>query len=263
MGILFIINAKTLVNNIRLYYAKYFGRELIFLQITLILSALSYLLRATYLLTGFVLYEEGIVYIEKLIKIIPERELMLMAMLTVVSLTELLPLASLLLTNAFILKQRSMIKNTIGEDNHNLLEEPMSDDSDLDGHRPVTSARVKSIRSLLIDEFIYKDEKNSQYNYHMKDKQAGREIFWTYHFFEYIDDYIDSNAKSETIQDKGHTDEDINDATQNFELMANSRKQQRVSSRRRKEMMKQLDKDEEERCNHMYSSVSSKLDIEN
>lgn len=46
LGILFIINAKTLVTNIRTHYQKYFGADLAFMQVTLVLSSVSYLFRA-------------------------------------------------------------------------------------------------------------------------------------------------------------------------------------------------------------------------
>lgn len=248
MGILFIINAKTLVNNIRTHYEKYFKADLIFLQVTLILSALSYLLRATYLLGAFIFFDNGISDIELYIRLQGNGFITLLSTLIIVSLTELLPIASLILTHAFILKQKSMKMKTIGQAGNNLLESVSEVESDVEMHRDSAFERIRSIRSLIINEFIDKDEANSQYQYQMKDKKAGREIFWTYHFFEYIDDYIDSNSRVEsTTMDREQDSDDPNNGTINFELIANIRKQQRESSRRRKEMVKQLDREEEER----------------
>lgn len=214
MGILFIINAKTLVNNIRTHYEKYFKADLIFLQVTLILSALSYLLRATYLLGAFIFFENGINDIELYIRLQGNGFVTLLSTLAIVSLTELLPIASLILTHAFILKQKSMKMKTIGQARNNLLESVSEIESDPEQHRDSAYERIRSIRSLIINEFIDKDEANSRYQYKMKDKNAGREIFWTYHFFEYIDDYIDSNSKVEpTTIDKEQEQDYSNDAT--------------------------------------------------
>lgn len=239
MGILFIINAKTLVNNIRLNYQEYFGSDLLFMQIALILSSISYLLRSTYQITSFVFFEDGIMEVEQRIDKLENKLVMLGLTLGIVFLTEILPIASLIITNAFILKQKSMKMKTIGEQENEMLER--SGQSSIDDRdsfeNSLTRSQVRSIRTLIINEFIDKDLDNSQYNYQMKDKSAGREIFWTYHFFEYIDDYIDKNTKSEIAQDNANFNEKPMDATVGFMAMTENEKKRRVSSRRKRKRL--------------------------
>ena len=115
MGILFIINAKTLTNNIRTYYMEYFKGDMLFMQITLICSSVSYLFRSAYLLIAFIFFDNGIKDTEEYILGMKNKTLMLISILTVVFLTEMLPIASLILTNAFILNQKSEKMKTIGQ----------------------------------------------------------------------------------------------------------------------------------------------------
>ena len=85
----------------------------------------------------------------------------------------------------------------------------------------------------------------------MKDKRAGREIFWTYHFFEYIDDYIESNSQVGLTASE-HQDEE---PSENFELLTTLRKQQkRVSSR--KDKIRLLDQEEEIKWKDISSQSS-------
>lgn len=243
MGVLFIINAKSFANNIRIYYYKYFKGEMFLMQLTLILTSFAYLFRSSYLLIGFVFYEGGILEIEKNIFEMKDKLVMLGFILTVVFLTEMLPILSLILTNAFILKNKSMRTRIIGGPNKNLLVR-QEDDSDLEENSGSISERIRSIRSVIIAEFIDKDEENSQYHYHMKDKNAGREIFWTYHFFEYIDDYIENNSQATAEAPDNDKDEE---EEQRSLAASNGGKyiQKRASSRKRKDIMRQLGKEEE------------------
>lgn len=78
MGILFIINAKSFVTNIRTFYYEYFKDEIIYMQFMLILSSVSYLFRSAYLLVGFVFFENGIKEAEQRIFAIKNKPLMLM-----------------------------------------------------------------------------------------------------------------------------------------------------------------------------------------
>jgi hypothetical protein len=260
MGILFIINAKTLVNNIRMYYEKYFKQDFLFMKVTLIISSISYLLRATYLLSGFIFFKDGIKQLEEIISLQHNKILMFIGILLIVCLTELFPILALILTNAFILKQKSMKMKSIGEKDTNILEDVSSANEseeieEIDEDNKEIRQRVRNIRSLIINEFIDKDETHPEYNYQMKNKQAGREIFWTYHFFEYIDDYIDQGPQSETSISKEATKDQEMEATVNFALMTdfrkqqreNSKKQERKSSRKRKKIVKNLEQEEEER----------------
>ena len=256
MGILFIINAKTFVTNIRTYYYEYFKEEMIIMQLTLILSSLSYLFRSAYLLVGFVFFENGIKEAEERIFMIKNKSVMLLWILVIVFLTEMLPIASLILTNAFIVQQKSIKMKTIGQQSNNLLEE-QGIDSDVEDSRTYSVAeRIRSIRSVIIDEFIDKEDQNSKYHYQMKDKNAGREIFWTYHFFEYIDDYIESNSQVNLINDEPEIDD--SNAFSPVGSESPARHKHRVSSR--KEKLKLLDRDAEVKCRDFYTSLSSRVD---
>jgi hypothetical protein len=125
MGILFIINAKTLVNNVRHHYRENLGSDLVFMQITLILSSFSYLFRSAYLIVSFVFWEDGIQEVEEKIDNFSNKLLMLISTLLIVFLTELLPIISLILTNAFILKQKMMKLKAIGEQEDELEDDFM------------------------------------------------------------------------------------------------------------------------------------------
>jgi len=176
--------------------------------------------------------------------------------LILVGFTEIFPIISLILTVSFILRQRSTKVNSIGEKGQDLLEDSNDNDSDVeDNRRESVVIKIKSIRSLIINEFIDKDDLNSEYSYKMKDKKAGREIFWTYHFFEYIDDLIDNSTKLETTQDK--ESDEIQDATDNFEALTKARKMQRTSTRKKKDIINNLDEFEKNRCDEAFSSIHS------
>ena len=257
MGILFIINAKSFVTNIRTFYYDYFKEEIIFMQFMLILSSVSYLFRSTYLLVGFVFFENGIKEAEERIFEMQNKSLMLISILAVVFLTEMLPFASLILTNAFIIKQKAIKMKTIGQQSKNLFNE-QEEDSDIEDSRTYSVVeRIRSIRSVIIDEFIDKEDRNSKYHYQMKDKNAGREIFWTYHFFEYIDDYIESNSQV-NLSATNQKEESSNLSQVDSEFPFSPKKHKhRVSSR--KERLKELDRDVEIKYRDFYTSLSSKV----
>ena len=152
------------------------------MRLTLICSSISYLLRSAYLLIAFIFFKNGIMDAQEFVMNLENKILMLLSILSIVFLTEMLPIASLILTNAFILKQKASNMRSIGQ--HKRLDIEQELDSDVDDNLSFRSSMtLKSIRSVIIEEFIDKDEQNSRYHYHMKDKKAGREIFWTYHFF--------------------------------------------------------------------------------
>lgn len=161
-------------------------------------------------------------------------------LLIVVSLTELLPIASLIITNAFFLKQESMIIRGIDEVNESLIEGETTEDSDIMDLRPQeipALVRVKTIHNLFANE--------------LKNKKLSRQIFWTYHFFEYLDDFIDGNTQAETSQNKEGLE-----VTVNFNIMAQARKMNRSSTRKRKDLMRNLDSNQKDR---IASSVSSSM----
>lgn len=170
----------------------------------------------------------------------------------------MLPIASLILTNAFIINQKSIKMKTIGQQSKNIFNE-QEEDSDIEDSRTYSVVeRIKSIRSVIIDEFIDKEDRNSKYHYQMKDKNAGREIFWTYHFFEYIDDYIESNSQVNlaSVVQNDEDNENMSPAGSDSPKLLKGHRH-RISSR--KDRLRELDRDVEVKYQDFYASLSSRI----
>lgn len=223
------------------------------LIITLITCSLSYLFRASYLLICFV-FSRGI---QKNFEEFDDDIMNLIASLILVVLTEILPIISLIMTVLYLLSQKSSKLSTIGEKEQDLLDVQIDgNDSDLDEEENQERKRTKDIRSIIINEFIDKDDADSRYHYHMHNKNIGREIFWTYHFFEYVDDYIDNNSKFETTQHEKDTSDNRNAAEDSQELSMQD-SNIRHSTRIKKNYIKELGKRQENKFQDVLSSIHS------